>query len=37
LAQAKQKHIVIKAGEFEIDYIGDHRPELYGELIRKEA
>lgn len=35
LAQARQKHIVIKAGEFEVDYIGDRRPELYGELTKK--
>ncbi len=35
LAQARQKHIVIKAGEFEVDYIRDRRPELYGELTKK--
>ena len=35
LAQARQKHVVIKAGEFEVDYIGDRRPELYGELTKK--
>ena len=37
LAQARQKHIVIKAGEFEVDYIGDRRPELYGELTKKKT
>ena len=35
LAEARQKHIVIKAGEFEVDYIRDRRPELYGELTKK--
>jgi predicted amidohydrolase len=34
LAEARQKHIVIKPGEFEVDYIGDRRPELYRELTR---
>jgi len=37
LAQARQKHIVIKAGEFEVDYIGDRRPDLYGELTKKKT
>lgn len=37
LAEARQKHIVIKAGEFEVDYIGDRRPELYGELTKKKT
>ena len=37
LAQARQKHIIIKAGEFEVNYIGDRRPELYGELIKKKV
>jgi len=35
LAEARQKHIVIKAGEFEVDLIHDRRPELYGELTKK--
>jgi predicted amidohydrolase len=35
LAEARQKHIVIKAGEFEVDYIRDRRPEFYGELTKK--
>jgi len=35
LAEARQKHIVIKAGEFEVDCIHDRRPELYGELTKK--
>jgi len=34
LAEARQKHIVIKAGEFEIDHIRDRRPELYGEIVK---
>jgi predicted amidohydrolase len=33
-AEARQKHIVIKPGEFEVDYIGDRRPDLYGEITR---
>jgi len=37
LAEARQKHIVIKAGEFEVDFIHDRRPELYGELTKKKA
>lgn len=32
LAEARQKHMVLKAGEFEFDFIRDRRPELYGEL-----
>ncbi len=34
LAAARQKHIIIKAGEFEVDYIRDRRPELYGEIVK---
>ena len=30
LAEARQKRIVFKAGEFELDFIHDRRPELYG-------
>jgi len=37
LSQARQKHIVIKAGEFEVDLIHDRRPELYGELTREKV
>ena len=33
LAEARQKRIVFKAGEFELDFIGDRRPELYGKVI----
>jgi predicted amidohydrolase len=32
LAEAQEKHIVFKAGEFEMDLIDDRRPELYTEL-----
>jgi predicted amidohydrolase len=32
LFEARQKHIIIKAGEFELDYIQDRRPELYGKI-----
>lgn len=35
LAEARQKHVVIKPGEFELDCIADRRPELYGELTKK--
>jgi len=33
LVEARQKHIVIWPGEFEIDYIQDRRPELYGKIV----
>ena len=36
IAEARQKRIVLKPGEFELDFIGDRRPELYGELTRAE-
>ena len=36
LADSRQKRVVLKPGEFELDFIGDRRPELYSELIRKE-
>jgi len=32
LSEARQKRIVLKAGEFELDFIGDRRPELYGKV-----
>ena len=35
LAEARQKHIVFKAGEFELDRMRDRRPELYGEITKK--
>jgi len=35
LAEARQKHVIIKAGEFEVDCVHDRRPELYGELTKK--
>jgi len=35
LAEAREKHIVFKAGEFELDRMRDRRPELYGEIIKK--
>ena len=37
LAAARQKHIVFKPGEFEIDIIRNRRPELYGEITRQES
>jgi len=32
LDQARRKRIVVKPGEFEIDYIQDRRPEMYGDI-----
>ena len=32
LAEARMKHGIIKPGEFELDCIGDRRPELYGRI-----
>ena len=32
LSEAQEKHVVFKAGEFEMDLIHDRRPELYTEL-----
>jgi len=37
LALARQKRLVIIPGEFEIDFIRDRRPELYGDLTRPDA
>lgn len=37
LAVARQKRVVIIPGEFELDFIGDRRPELYGDLTRPDA
>ena len=34
LAEAREKHIVFKPGEFEIDLMRDRRPELYTELTK---
>jgi len=34
LAVARQKRIIIKPGEFEVDLIADRRPELYGEITK---
>jgi predicted amidohydrolase len=34
LADARQKRMVFKPGEFELDFIADRRPELYGEITR---
>ena len=34
IAEARQKRIVLKPGEFEMDFINGRRPELYGELTR---
>lgn len=32
LSEARQKHIIFKAGEFEVDFIHDRRPELYSKI-----
>ena len=34
LAEAKEKHMVFKAGEFELDFLCDRRPEIYGEITK---
>jgi predicted amidohydrolase len=34
LAEAREKHIVFKAGEFELDFMHDRRPELYAEITK---
>ncbi len=36
LAEARQKRIIFKAGEFELDFIHDRRPELYNKLTEAE-
>ena len=36
LAEARQKRIVFKAGEFELDFMHDRRPELYTEITEAE-
>ena len=36
LSEARQKHIILKAGEFEVDFIHDRRPELYGKIAEVE-
>lgn len=37
LTMARQKRLVIVPGEFELDFIRDRRPELYGDLVRPDA
>ncbi|HUV45312.1 MAG TPA: carbon-nitrogen hydrolase family protein [Dehalococcoidales bacterium] len=37
LEHARQKHIIIKQGEFEVDYIRDRRPEIYGDLTKPDT
>jgi predicted amidohydrolase len=32
LTEARQKHVIFKAGEFEMNFIRDRRPELYGKI-----
>jgi len=33
LAEARQKHVIFKPGEFEMNFIRDRRPELYGKIV----
>ena len=37
LTEARQKRIIFKPGEFEVDFINDRRPELYGEITRQKT
>ena len=37
LDSARQKHVTITPGEFELDFIKDRRPELYGVITRREG
>ncbi len=37
LKHARRKHIVIKPGEFEFDYIRDRRPEIYGDIAARQT
>ncbi|MDD5083098.1 MAG: hypothetical protein PHU08_06995, partial [Dehalococcoidales bacterium] len=37
LADARRKHIIIKPGEFEVDYMNDRRPEMYGQITRPKS
>jgi len=37
LAEARQKRIVFKPGEFEMDLMRDRRPELYSEITKAES
>ena len=36
LAEAREKRVVLKPGEFEYNFIGNRRPELYGKLCEKD-
>ncbi|MBN1367611.1 MAG: carbon-nitrogen hydrolase family protein [Dehalococcoidales bacterium] len=36
LSDAREKHVVLKPGEFEYNFIGNRRPELYGKLCKIE-
>ena len=37
LMEARQKQVVFKPGEFEVNFIRDRRPELYGEVTKQQA
>lgn len=37
LEEARQKRVVFKAGEFELDFIGDRRPEFYNEITANKS
>lgn len=34
LSEARQKKIILKPGEFELDFIADRHPEFYGEIVK---
>lgn len=35
LLEAREKHVIIKPGEFEADFFHDRRPELYGKIVEE--
>jgi len=37
LEEARQKRVVFKPGEFEMDFIGDRRPEFYNEITTNKS
>jgi predicted amidohydrolase len=37
LDESRQKHVVFKPGEFEMDFIHDRRPELYGPIVNRDT
>lgn len=37
LSDAREKHVIIKPGEFEADFVHDRKPELYGKITDKKS